>query len=95
LTAAGARSLGAPSGALEVGRPADFFTVNLFDPSIAGAGADGLQAAIMSSLERRAIREIWVGGRQRVANGRHPLQGAIVSRFVELQTRLWGGAAAG
>ena len=93
LTAAGARSLGAPSGALEVGRPADFFTVNLFDPSIAGAAGDALLPAIVGSLERRAIREIWVGARQRVANGRHPLQGAIVSRFVELQTRLWAGAA--
>ena len=92
LTAAGARSLGAPSGALEVGRPADFFTVNLFDPSIAGAGGDGLLGAILSSHERRAIHEIWVGGRQRVTNGRHPLQGAIVSRFVELQGRLWGAA---
>lgn len=93
LTAAGARSLGAPSGALEVGRPADFFTVNLFDPSIAGAAGDGLLPAIVGALERRAIREIWVGARQRVANGRHPFQGAIVSRFVELQSRLWVGVA--
>jgi formimidoylglutamate deiminase len=95
LTAAGARSLGAPSGALEVGRPADFFTVNLFDPSIAGAGGDGLLPAILSSLERRAIREIWIGARQRVANGRHPLQGAIVSRFVDMQARLWAGLPPG
>jgi formimidoylglutamate deiminase len=89
-TAAGARSLGAPSGALEVGRPADFFTVNLYDPSIAGAEPDTLLGNIVFSLERRAIRDVWVGGRQCVANGRHPYQGAIVSRFVELQRRLWG-----
>jgi len=38
----GARRLGATGGALEVGRPADFFTVNLFDPSIAGAEPDAL-----------------------------------------------------
>lgn len=89
-TAAGARSLGAPSGALEVGRPADFFTVNLYDPSIAGAEPDTLLGNIVFSLERRAIRDVWVGARQCVANGRHPYQGAIVSRFVELQRRLWG-----
>lgn len=91
-TAAGARSLGAPSGALEVGRPADFFTVNLYDPSIAGAEVDALLGNVVFALERRAIREVWVGARQCVTNGRHPVQGAIVSRFVELQRRMWGAA---
>jgi formimidoylglutamate deiminase len=91
-TAAGARSLGAPNGALEVGRPADFFTVNLFDPSLAGADPAALLGTVVFSLGRRAIREVWVGARQCVTNGRHPYQGAIVSRFVELQHRLWGAA---
>lgn len=93
-TAAGARSLGAPNGALEVGRPADFFTVALYDPSIAGAEPETLLDSIVFSLERRAIRDVWIGARQCVANGRHPYQGAIVSRFVELQRRLWGSGAA-
>lgn len=93
-TAAGARSLGAPSGALEVGRPADFFTVNLYDPSIAGAEPQTLLSHVLLSLERRAIRDVWVGSRQCVVNGRHPYQGAIVSRFVDLQRRLWGSAGA-
>lgn len=88
-TVTGARSLGATSGALEVGRPADFFTVNLHDPSIAGADADSLLANILFSLERRAIREVWVGARQRIANGRHPLHGPIVGRFVDAQRKLW------
>ncbi|BET66475.1 formimidoylglutamate deiminase [Opitutales bacterium ASA1] len=90
-TVAGARSLGAPSGALEVGRPADFFTVHLFDPSIAGAAADTLLAHIVLALERRAIREVWIGARQRISAGRHPQQGPIVGRFVEAQRRLWPG----
>jgi formimidoylglutamate deiminase len=88
-TVTGARSLGATSGALEVGRPADFFTVNLFDPSIAGAEPDTLLANIVFSLERRAIRDVWVGARQRVANGRPPLHGPVVGRFVDAQRRLW------
>ncbi len=88
-TVAGARSLGATGGALEVGRPADFFTVNLYDLSVAGADAATLLANIVFSLERRAIREVWIGGRQIVVNGRHPLQGAIVGRFVEVQKQLW------
>lgn len=88
-TFAGARSLGATGGALEVGRPADFFTVNLFDPSIAGAEPGALLNNIVFSLERRAIREVWIGGRQLVVNGRHAQQGPIVGRFVDSQRRLW------
>lgn len=88
-TFAGARSLGATGGALEVGRPADFFTVNLFDPSIAGAEPGALLNNLVFSLERRAIREVWIGGRQLVVNGRHAQQGPIVGRFVDSQKRLW------
>ena len=88
-TVTGARSLGATGGALEVGRPADFFTVNLFDPSIAGAEPGALLANIVFALERRAVRDVWIGGRQRVVAGRHPLHGPIVGRFVEAQRRIW------
>lgn len=88
-TVAGARSLGATGGALEVGRPADFFTVNLYDPSVAGANAETLLASVVLALERRAIREVWIGARQRIVGGRHPNQGLIVGKFVEAQNRLW------
>ena len=87
-TSAGARSVGASSGALEVGRPADFFTVNLYDPSIAGAEPDALAGNIVFSLERRAVRDVWIGGQPRVTGGRHPLHGPIVNRFVTLRQRL-------
>jgi formimidoylglutamate deiminase len=88
-TVTGARCLGATGGALEVGRPADFFTVNLYDPSIAGADAGSLLANVIFSLDRRAIRDVWVGARQRIANGRHVAHGAIVGRFVDGQRRIW------
>ncbi len=89
-TFTGARSLGATGGALEVGRPADFFTVNLSDPSIAGSEPDALLANIVFAAERRAIRDVWVGARQRIANGRHALQGPMVGRFIDAQRRIWG-----
>jgi formimidoylglutamate deiminase len=90
-TVTGARSLGATSGALEIGRPADFFTVNLYDPSIAGADAGSLLANLLCSMERRAIRDVWVGARQRIGNGRHVAHGPIVGRFVDTQRRIWAG----
>ena len=88
-TVAGARSLGGPGGALEVGRPADFFTVTLFDPALAGAEPAALLHTLVFSPARRAVRDVWVGGRQRIAGGRHADQGGIVGRFVDQQRRLW------
>jgi hypothetical protein len=65
------------------------FTVNLYDLSIAGADAGSLLANVIFSLDRRAIRDVWVGARQRIANGRHVAHGAIVGRFVDGQRRIW------
>ena len=89
-TETGAQSLAAPGGNLEIGRPADFFTVDLDDPSIAGAGAGSLLNHIVFSLERTAVREVAVGGELVVRNGRHPLQDEIARNFDALQKTLWG-----
>jgi len=88
-TVAGARSLGAPGGALEIGRPADFFTVDLYDPSLAGAAPESLLDAIVFASTPRAVREVWIGARQRVGRWRHSLQSTIIERFVNLEKRLW------
>jgi formimidoylglutamate deiminase len=87
----GAESIGARGGGrLEAGCAADFFTIALDDPSIAGAGVDDLLASIVFSLSRTAIREVFIGGRALIEDGRHLAQNEIVSRFEALQKRLWG-----
>ena len=63
-TVNGAKAIGFHGGELEPGAPADFFTVDLDDPSIAGASPDELLAAIVFSLSRTAIREVVVNGKQ-------------------------------
>ncbi|HEY0169405.1 MAG TPA: formimidoylglutamate deiminase [Pyrinomonadaceae bacterium] len=91
-TVSGARSIGAPAATLdtfEPGSAADFFTVALDDPSIAGACAEDLLPAVVFSLTRAAVRETAVGGRLVTHAGRHPAQEEIVSRFAALQRRLW------
>ncbi|HZH30314.1 MAG TPA: formimidoylglutamate deiminase [Pyrinomonadaceae bacterium] len=88
-TANGAAAIGANGGALEAGRPADFFTVALDDSSIAGAGTDDLLPAIVFSLARTAMRDTYVGGRCILEDGRHPAQDEIIGRFTNLQRRLW------
>ncbi|HLW75753.1 MAG TPA: formimidoylglutamate deiminase, partial [Bryobacteraceae bacterium] len=55
-------------------RGPDFFTVDLNDPSLAGATQESLLDHIVFSLERTAIRDVFVDGRQIVSDGEHPLQ---------------------
>ncbi len=90
-TRAGAESVGAPAaGNLEAGKLADFFAVDLNDPSIAGAGEESLLSNIVFSAERTAIREVFVGGQPVIEEARHARQNEIVARFTEVQRKLWG-----
>jgi len=86
----GARSIGAPTGVLDAGKPADFFTVDIDDPSIAGAANDDLLAAIVFSSSRAAVREVVVAGKPIVSEGRHLNQEGVVERFNIVQKKLWG-----
>lgn len=88
-SASGARSIGVQAGSFEPGRAADFFAVDLEDPSVAGASAEDLLPAVVFSLSRAAVREVFVGGRPVVEGGRAAAQEEIVSRFAALQKRLW------
>jgi formimidoylglutamate deiminase len=88
-TASGSASLHTPGGALEIGQPADFFTIDLNDLSIAGASADSLLNHVVFSLERTAIRDVVVDGAPVIADGRHALQEEIVAEFRAAQEELW------
>jgi formimidoylglutamate deiminase len=92
-TQEGADSLGAPGGDLEEGRPADFFSVDLDDLSIAGADPSSLLSHVVFSAERTAIRDVYVNGRPVIQEGRHALQEEIVLKFTEVQRKLWGHAS--
>ena len=63
-TVNGAKAIGFNGGKLEAGAPADFFTVDLNDVSIAGSSVDTLLTNIVFSLSRTAIRDVVVNGRQ-------------------------------
>ncbi len=80
----GAASLDSPAGALEAGMPADFFTVDLRDPSIAGNCPDELLASIVFGLSKTAICEVAVNGRLIIESGKHRTQESIISSYCEL-----------
>jgi formimidoylglutamate deiminase len=77
---------------LTPGSPADFFTVDREDVSIAGHSGEDLLPLAVFSLSRSAIRDVVVNGRWIVRDQRHLLQDEIVSRFKELHRKLWGRA---
>lgn len=88
-TEVGARSLGAPGGALRADGAADFFTMDLDDLSVAGARPGSLLSHVVFCGEKTAIRDVFTGGRQVLKDGRHPLQEEIVRSFSEVQNKLW------
>jgi formimidoylglutamate deiminase len=87
-TTSGATSIGFDGGTLEPGAPADFFTVDLNDPSIAGSTPENLLTNIVFSLSRTAIKDVVVGGKRITADGAHARQEEIVRSFAELQKRV-------
>jgi formimidoylglutamate deiminase len=92
-TEAGAASVGLPAGSLQPGRPADFFTVALDDPSLAGASASAKMESLLShivfSAERTAVRDVVVGGNFVIRDGSHGRADDIIRDFVQVQKKLW------
>ena len=85
-TQAGAESLGIPEDA------ADFFTVSLDDPALAGADTDSLLTHIVFAGGRPAIRDVFVAGKPVVEDGHHPLETEVTREFAALQRELWRNA---
>jgi formimidoylglutamate deiminase len=88
-TTGGAQALGFDSGVIAVGRPADFTTVDLNDPSIAGNSVEDLLSLIVFGLSRTAIRDVIVGGKHILHNGRHNLQDEIVNLYQSVYQKVW------
>jgi formimidoylglutamate deiminase len=82
--------IGAPGGNLEVGRPADFFTVDLNDISIAGADRGTLLSHVFFAMKGTALRQVFVNGEPVIEEGHHRCEEQIVQEFARLQKRLWG-----
>ncbi|HEU4479592.1 MAG TPA: formimidoylglutamate deiminase [Pyrinomonadaceae bacterium] len=85
----GARSLGLSGEWLRAGDVADFFTVDLEDPAIAGTSPESLLANIVFSLGRSAVKDVVIAGNRIVEDGKHFDQEEITKRFTALQQRLW------
>jgi formimidoylglutamate deiminase len=90
-TEGGARAVGFGGGMLGVGMPADFFTVDLNDLSIAGSDANDLLSLIVFGMAKTAIADVVVGGRMVVRDREHDEQESIVSEYTRTRDRVWNG----
>ncbi len=84
----GAQALGLPTGELRMGTPADFFTVDLSHPSMAGAVRTSLLPFIVFATEKGAIRDVAMNGELIVREGRHPLAERSIEQFAKLSRQL-------
>lgn len=79
--AGGAQAAGRPIGAIMEGRQADLVTLDCKHPALVGrSGAVALDSAVFAA-NALPVREVRVGGRVMVTNGRHVAREAIARRF--------------
>lgn len=76
----GAQALRAPSGGIIVGAPADFFSLDLSDPTFESKSRDAVIDAFIFAGAGRPDR-VWIGGRKLVEDGRHVAREGIERKF--------------
>ncbi len=77
----GASALGVESGRLTPGKLADFITVDLTHPSMAGTVTDDLISQLIFGVKTQAVKDVFVGGKAIVESGRHPDQDKIIADY--------------
>jgi formimidoylglutamate deiminase len=88
-SAHGAASLQINGGAIEAGREADLITVDLDDITLSGATPDTLDTFITLSAPATCIKDVWVAGRQVVADRHHKHAADITMRYRKVGERVW------
>jgi formimidoylglutamate deiminase len=79
------------SGVLVEGAPADVLSLQSAHPALYEADASDLIDRWLFATNRPAVDGVWVGGVQRVAQGRHLQREAIERRFAGAMQRLCAG----
>lgn len=86
----GARALGRPVGRLAVGGRADLIVLDPDNPSLYGMTGDGLLDGLVFAGNRNPVRDVMVGGRWVVQDGRHARRHGIATAFRVALDRLAG-----
>jgi formimidoylglutamate deiminase len=84
----GAQAIGQPTGALEVGRRADWLVLDAAHPSMVGAAPDTALDHLVFAGADAAIRHVMVAGRWVIKDRRHAAEDDTGPRFARLMQRL-------
>ena len=84
----GARAQVRPAGAIAPGRRADLVVLDTADAALAAQPIDVMLDAAIFGPCRRPVRDVMVGGRWIVREGRHPHEEAIFERYRACLARL-------
>ncbi|MGR4864563.1 formimidoylglutamate deiminase [Caulobacter sp. LARHSG274] len=84
----GTQALGAASGGLKRGRPADFVTLDRAHPALVARDGDALLDSWVFAGRHGAIDGVWRRGRQVVSGGRHHRRDEIVARYRTVLSRV-------
>ncbi|WP_423820692.1 formimidoylglutamate deiminase [Salinisphaera sp. SPP-AMP-43] len=71
---AGAQAAAQATGALEVGRRADFVVLDPAEPMLAGCAPEQITSCWLFAGDDRWVRDVWVAGQQIISEGHHPLE---------------------
>lgn len=77
----GAQALGVPAGELTPGARADFVVLDAESPGLYGRHGDALLDALLFAGGRNAVKSVWVGGREVVREGMHPMRESVFERY--------------
>jgi formimidoylglutamate deiminase len=86
----GAQAMGQPIGALEVGKRADWLVLDGNDPYLATASGDAILNRWLFAGGDRQIREVMVGGRWVIRDGRHAEEEESSRAFAQVLRELLG-----
>ncbi len=90
VLAGGAQACGHNSGKIETGARADFIVLDTGHPLLCERGGDALLDSWIFSGNENPVREVYVGGRQVIRDGHHPLEAQIESGFKQTLKALFG-----
>jgi formimidoylglutamate deiminase len=79
--AGGATALGRPIGRLAPGCRADLVVIDTEKPALIGKSGDVLLDAVVFAGNENPVRDVLVGGRWVVAEGRHIAEHLVLSRY--------------
>ncbi|MBS0319022.1 MAG: formimidoylglutamate deiminase [Proteobacteria bacterium] len=75
--AGGARALARPLGSIATGRRADLVVLDVDEPALAERAPDAMLEAAIFGPARRPVRDVLIGGRMVVRDGRHVHRDAV------------------